>query len=225
VKTIFFLSVLILLVGCDKPGINGGKCSGNCYVLTGKVVDTPSNAGLKGVELKFYHRTSGGWIFDPTTYLGRTSTNADGEYTFQFDGTNYKKGTGYFLLEPIKSGYFYTSPSSDEVKKFYLDSSNFNIPVDQRIRLFRKATMQVRIRPTSGTKFEFLTILYQHGTNATGIALNRNQIVDTTITFQTAGDIHTLVQWSAVGNGVSSVSKKDTLFTTQGGTVQYRIDL
>ena len=226
-RTLLTITIIVLLTACikTKQDFDGVNCSGNCYILTGKVIDTPSNAGLQGVELKFYYRPPGyTLISDPSRYLGKTTTNSNGDYKFQFDGTKYKAGTGFYRIVATKSGYFYDPFNQNDVKIFDLDSSQFNVPFNQDFALFRPAKLAVRFRATTVTNFEFLTFVYHYGTRGTGIILNGRRTIDTTITFQTAGDVGTFVQWDAVGNGVS-IRKNDTLFTTRGGTIQYQINL
>lgn len=216
----------LLLLSCrkSKPEFDGVHCFGNCYILTGKIVDTPSNVGLAGVELKFYYRRPGYALLDPTRYLGKTISNSTGEYKFQFDGTNYKGGAGYYYILATKKNYFYDPLNDNEVSVFNLDSNQFNIPFIQNFRLFRPATLVVRFRATTVINFQFLTFVYNYGTPGTGIILNGGRAIDTTVTFRTAGDIRTFVQWDALGNGVR-VKKSDTLFTTRGGTILYQVDL
>ena len=223
-RILIIITLIFLLVACrkTKPEFDGVNCSGNCYILTGKIVDTPSNSGLQGVGLKFYYRPSAyAWFSD---YIGKTTSAANGDYKFQFEGTKYKTGQGYFLIQATKSGYFYDALNQNEVAVFSLDSSRFNIPFIQNFALFRPAKLTVRFRATTITNFEFLTFTYNYGNTGYGIVLNGNQTIDTTVTFKTAGDIRTFVQWDASGNGIN-IRKNDTLFTTGGGTIQYQINL
>lgn len=225
-RTLMITTFIFLLISCKKtkPEFDGVSCSANCYILTGKIVDTPFNTALQGVELRFYYRPPGNPLFyDPTRYLGKTQTNASGEYKFQFDGTNYKTRSGYYWIQATKSGYFF-APSNSNLNVFDLDSTQFNIPFNQNFPLFRPAKLTVRFRATTVTNFEFLTFSYHHGGGGAGIALNGRRTIDTTIIYQTAGDINTFVEWHAIGNGVN-IRKSDTLFTTRGGTIQYQINL
>jgi hypothetical protein len=226
-RTLIVFSIILLLVSCrkSKPEFDGINCSGNCYILTGRVVDTPSNSGLQGVAVKFYYRPSGyTFLGDPTHYLGKTTTNANGEYKFQFDGTKYKTNAGYYRINATKNGYVYDPLNQNDVKIFNLDSNQFNIPLNQDFPLFRPAKLTVRIRAAITINFEFLTFTYSYGNSGTGIILNGKRTIDTTVTFQTAGDVRTFVQWNAGGNGVA-IKKNDTLFVTRGGTIQYQINL
>lgn len=226
-RVLILVSLLFLLVACrkSKPEFDGVNCSGNCYILTGKIVDTPSNSSLQGVQLKFYFRPVGYALFwDPTRYLGKTTTDGNGNYKFTFDGTKYKATQGHFIAEATKKGYFYDPMNQNEVANFYLDSAQFNIPFVQNFILFRSATLHVRFQATNVTNFQFLTFMYYYDARGTGIVLNGNRAIDTTVTFQTAGDVRTFVQWDASGNGVS-IRRNDTLFTTRGGRIQYQINL
>jgi hypothetical protein len=163
-------------------------------------------------------------FMDPTRYLGKTTSNEAGEYRFQFDGTNYKSREGYFFMKATRSGYFYDPFGDNTVTNFNLDSSQFNMAVAHDFVLFRPAKLTVRFRAVTITNFQFLTFSYGYGIVETGVILHGGRNMDTTISFNTAGDVHTSVRWSAKGNSVD-VQKRDTLFAARGGTVYYQIDL
>lgn len=226
-RALLLLTFIFLLTACRKtrPEFDGINCSGSCYILTGKVVDTPSNSAIQGVELKFYYRMPGYFIMgNPNKYLGKTTTNSNGEYTFQFDGSKYKSGEGYYRLQAFKRDFFFLPEAQNDVAIFSLDSTQFNIPFQQDIVLFRPAKLTVRFRATTVTNFIFLTFYYKYGLSETGFVINGGRKIDTTINFQTAGDVRTFVRWDAAGNGVN-IHKADTLFTNQDGTIQYEVSL
>jgi hypothetical protein len=114
--------------------------------------------------------------------------------------------------------------NQNDISEFELDTTYFNMPFNQDFVLFRSAKLAVRFVAATVTNFDFLTFGYAYGANGTGISLSGGRKIDTTITFQTAGDISTIVQWEAKGNGVN-ISKKDTLIATRGSTFQYKIIL
>ena len=229
-RLIIILFFTLTLVSCrkDKPLFDGQNCNGSCYILTGKLSEIQSNSSLPNTELKFYYRPSGYAIFfDPTKYLGRTTTAADGSYIFKFDSKDFKNPSGYFRIEGSRDGYIYNN-LGDKIDKdlliFNLDSSKINIPQVNNLTLFKAATLKFRIKATTITSFEFLTIIYNYGTNGFGPALNGKRIIDTTLIYKTASDIPTYINWSALGNGIN-IQKKDTVIVPSGTEKIYQINL
>ena len=225
-KSIIPVIFIFLLTACRKtiPEFDGINCTGNCYILTGRVVDTPSTAGLQGVELKFFYRPPGyALLTNPTRYLGKTTTNQKGEYNFKFDGTAFKDNGGYYRIQAEKAGYFYGHLKQNDIS-FDLDSTDFNVPLKQDFALYRAANLTVRFFATTNTNFEFLTFSYNYGPLGTGIIFPGGRKIDTIITYQTAGDISTFVQWETTGNNIN-IQKRDTLVVARGGTAQYQVVL
>ena len=221
------LSVILLLFACrkNKAEFDGVNCAGNCFILKGKIYDMPSFNALEGVELKFYYRPPGYVIFyDPTRYLGHAFSNANGNYSFQFDGSSFKNSNGYYSIEAIKRNYFYNPFNLNDIAVFNLDSTQLNIPVVHNSPMFREAKLNVRFKATSVTGFEFLTFTYHFGNGATGIVLNVKRAIDTTISFTTAGDIKTFIQWDATGNGIN-IRKNDSLLIANGSSAFYQVTL
>ena len=226
-KLLIPISFFLLLNSCRKttPEFDGINCTGNCYILTGRVIDTPSNAGLQGVELKFFYRPPGyALLTNPTRYLGKTTTNQRGEYNFRFDGTGFKEDGGYYKIQAVKAGYFYGNLNQNDIREFDLDSADFNVPFNQDFALYRVAKLTVRFVASTVTSFDFLTFSYNYGPLGTGIIFPGGRKIDTTITYQTAGDISTFVQWGATGSNIN-IRKKDTLVVARGGTAQYQVVL
>lgn len=225
-KSLIPITLVLLLNSCRKttPEFDGINCTGNCYILTGRVVDTPSNEGLQVVELKFFYRPTGYALLTNTTrYLGKTTTNQRGEYKFKFDGTAFKDDGGYYRIQAVKAGYFYGHLNQNDIS-FNLDSTAFNVPFNQDFALYRAAKLTVRFVASTVINFDFLTFSYNYGPFGTGIIFPGGRKIDTTITYQTAGDISSFVQWEATGNNIK-IQKKDTLLVASGVTAQYQVIL
>lgn len=225
-KSLIFCMLIALITACfkKKPEFDGVSCNSNCYILRGRVIDTPSNSGIQGVELRFYYRLGNALFSNSSRYLGKTSTNSNGDYFFSFDSKSFKNRGGYFRIQAFKNGYFHGILNQDDLAIFDLDSSNVDKPFLQNFSLFRKAKLEVRFVANTITNYEFLNFTYGFGSTGSGITFPGGKKIDTTITFQTAGDIATFLKWDAVGNGVNIV-RKDTILVAGGGTLQYKIQL
>lgn len=227
--TITTLTLTLLFVNsCRKSNdalFDGVNCTGNCYVLTGKLIDSALNSGISGGEIKFYFKDITGTFSSKTIYLGRSITDANGNYSFRFDGNRFKNFMGYYYAEAFNGSMFGGDQLyPNRVATFDLDTSLFNVPFIQNFPLFRPATVKVRVVATASTNFQFLTVDYSYGKVGQGIVFNGGRSIDTTITWKTAGDLRTFVQADAVGNGVN-IQKRDTLIVPTNNTRQIEIRL
>jgi hypothetical protein len=227
--TIITLTLTLLFVNsCRKNNdalFDGINCSGNCFILTGKLLDSAANAGIASGEIKFFFIDITGTFSSKTRYLGRAMTDANGNYTFKFDASRFNSATGYYYAEAFSGNMFGGDQMyPNRVSTFDLDTSLYNLPFIQNFALFRPATVKVRVVASTVTNFQFLTVDYSYGKVGQGIIFNGNRSIDTTITWKTAGDLRTFVQASAVGNGVN-IQKRDTLIVPTNSTRQIEIRL
>lgn len=207
---------------------DGINCSGNCFILKGIVSETPSNQVLSNVEVRFYlgQVTNGQFPPPPAKlYLGKTTTNSNGEYEFRFDGTNFKYGSPLYYIEASKEGYIFgPTPEQQKVKGFYLDSANFNNPVTQNFSLFKPTTLRVRFRASNITNFNFIAFGYSYaGGLGAGININGKRQIDTTVNFTTAGGIQSFIRYGAYGNGVT-IEHRDTILLNPNTITDYNVN-
>jgi hypothetical protein len=225
--TSFFLIVLFI-TSCrkDKDALfDGENCAGNCYVLTGKLIDSAANSGIASGEIKFYFNDITGTYSNRKIYLGRAITDANGNYTFRFDGSRFNNFRGYYFADAFKGNMHTADPVyKNRVATFDLDTSLYNVPYIQNFPLFRPATVKVRVIASTVTNFQYLTVDYSYGKTGNGIIFNGGRRIDTTIVWKTAGDLRTFVQGVAVGNGVN-VQIRDTVVIPTNGTRQVEIRL
>jgi hypothetical protein len=210
--TTFFVTMLFVC-SCRKkdPLFDGVTCSGNCYILTGKLIDSAANTGIARGEIKFYLDETTGPFSSQKRFLGRATTDENGNYSFKFDGNRLKNAKGYYYAEAFSGNMFGENQSfPNRVATFYLDTSIYNLPFIQNFALFHPATVKVRVIASTVTNFQFLTVSYNYGKVGGGIVFNGNRSIDTTITWKTAGDLKTFVHASATGNGVN-IEKRDSL--------------
>ncbi|OFX24892.1 MAG: hypothetical protein A2033_17945 [Bacteroidetes bacterium GWA2_31_9] len=189
---------LISLSSCkkyDQPAYDGINCSGNCFILIGQIIDTPTTAKLSDVELKFY--LSPREMLSRPEYLGVTKTNSNGEYKFQFDATNFTDSNSHnlFYITHNMTEYFCFEPTSTKAGYFNLTSSNVNIPFIQNFTFFKKAKLKVHFKSQQIFPYDFFDFMYGFGKTNFGIAFNGHRYIDTTITFITAGDIRAFINW------------------------------
>lgn len=224
--TTFFVTMLIVC-SCRKnndPLFDGVTCAGNCYILTGKLIDSAANTGIAGGEIKFYFRDNTGIFSNKKIYLGRAITNANGDYSFKFDGTRFNNVRGYYYVEAFKGDMFFDPLYKNQVATFYLDTSLYNLPFIQNFPLFRPATVKVRVVASTNTNFQYLTVSYDYGKIGHGIVFNGGRSIDTIITWKTAGDLKTFIQADAAGNGVN-ILKRDTVIVQTNNIRQIEIRL
>lgn len=217
----------ISLISCRKnnsPLFDGVNCAGNCYVLTGNILDSASALSLSNAEVKFFYKVQAGTFSNKTYYIGRAFTDQNGNYNFKFDGSGYKNPNGYFFTEAYKGNLFNDPVYDNRVSVFYLDSTLFNIPIVQNFSLFRPAILKIHVIASTIINFKSLTISYDYGRIDKGIVLNGGQPINTVLVYKTAGDIRTFIKWDAKGNGVN-IERKDTIIVPTGGVKEIEIRL
>ena len=161
-------------------------------------------------------------MFDNTHYLGKTTTDAKGEYKFQFDGNNYKQNSGYFYIKGTKQDYFCNVQQDDILGYFNLDSTQINDTTHQNLKMFKVSKLKIHYLVQNITNFQFLTFSYGIGQGKQGWVFGGGKY-DTTIEYNTAKGIPTFIDWDALGNGVT-IQKHDTL-TATGTTLYYEVKL
>jgi hypothetical protein len=231
-KTLLTITTLILTMlivnSCRKNNaalFDGTDCSGNCYILNGKLIDSAINTGISGGELKFYFKNTTGVFSSKTIYLGRAITDGNGDYTFRFDGSRFNNLTGSYYAEAFTGSMFGGDLFyPNRVATFHLDTSFYNLPLIQNFPLFQPATVKVRVVASALTNFQYLTVGYSYGKTGNGIIFNGGRSIDTIITWKTAGDLRTFIEADAVGNGVN-IQRRDTLIVPANNTRQIEIRL
>lgn len=218
-----FWGLCSLSSGCRKkndPLFDGVNCTGNCYILTGTLIDSAAGTGISGARLQFYfNEFRGGTFGAKRILLGQTTSSSTGQYQFRFDGSRFARLSGWYSAEAFKDDLFNNPLSKNEVADFDLDSTHYNIPFVQQLPLFRPANLKIRVIASTVTSFQFLTIDYSYGKGGVGVVLNGGRNIDTTLSFTTAGDLRSFIQADARGNGVN-ISIYDTLVIPARSTRQ-----
>jgi len=228
VKQIFYLLFVIwglcsLASGCRKkndPLFDGVNCTGNCFILTGTLIDSAAGTGISGARLQFYfNQHRGGGFGAKKIYLGQTTSSSTGQYQFRFDGSRFARTYGWYTIEAFKDDLFNNPLDPNEVAIFDLDSTHYNTPFVQQLILFRPATLKIRVIASTVTNFQFLTVSYGYGKGGVGVSLHGGRNIDTILNYKTAGDLRSFIQADARGNGVN-ISLYDTLVIQARSTRQ-----
>jgi len=210
---------------CEKdPMFNGVNCTGNCYTLKGKVIDSVTNEGIANVKLELLFNNGNYTLFGGRKLLVNATTNPKGEYSIIFDGSTLKDKNGYYSISASHPSYFIDAYGDKTAAIFDLDSTNYNKPKDLSFAMFAPGTIKVHFKASKITNFLYLDFTYSYSKIGYGISLNGNRQIDTVINFKTAGGLPTYIRWSAFGNNVN-VRKVDSLVVTKNGITAYNIEL
>ncbi len=229
---VFFICLGITIASCSKTtgeqlSYAREGCSGQCYLLTGKVTEQQSGAGIAGVELKFYFKPASYNIITNEQLLGSAITNSEGVYGFFLNSAKFRSPLGYFRIDGSKDGYIFKNPGdarNDELLTFRLDSTMINIPVVNNMAFYKSASFTVQVKATAVTNFMFLTIGYDYGTGGFSSVLTGGKAFNQSFNYKTAANVPTLIQWNATGNGIN-ISRKDTIVVPSGTGKTYQIEL
>ena len=238
VKHFFKFTVLLVLLffisSCkkkNKPQFKGDNCVGNCYRISGSVLDKSTGTPLSSVQLRIYLYRTGYILFGSRqTFLGRIYTNTDGSFNFSFDAKNYKDPRGYFFIEADLDNFLsdeFLAPYTTNQKQlieFKLDSTKINKPQKFAINLYQKAILNLNIKANGPTNVSAV---------AAGIKFNNNKLekfirikgkLDTTLKFTVAGDAKTYVIWRSYDSSVQ-LNKIDSISIPRGSEKNYSIVL
>jgi hypothetical protein len=219
------LVTILFAISCRKykdPLFDGVNCSGKCFDIAGKLIDSSANSGITRGEIKFYFNDNTGTFSNKKIYLGRAVTDANGNYTFKFDGSRFNNVRGYYYAEAYKDNLFHDPFYGNRVSTFNLDSTLYNIPIIQNFSLFKPAILNVRVIANTITASQSLSVSYTYGIIGNGIVLNGGRSIDTTLSFKTAGDLRTFISADIRSVGFSN-SKKDTIIVNSNTTKNHEI--
>ena len=195
---ITFASLFIFSFSSCKKNTEeeGIECKGYCFMLKGQLLDTPANNKISGVELKFYYDQLSFFNLFSAKYLGSVITDANGEYIFDFDATNFRDPDYVFVMKYSKPGYFYQPSDYNDLSLFHLVDSNINVPYVQNFTLYKSATLKVHIKVSTFTDFNYLEFRHSYKTSSLYFSHNYpgHHPFEVTFTEMTAGDVNTYIK-------------------------------
>ncbi|MBP6185970.1 MAG: hypothetical protein KA479_13590 [Saprospiraceae bacterium] len=217
---IIILSVLIL-AGCFNdfsfnllPKIPLNNCTTSCFIFQGKVFDPNNSEFLSAkIDLVYY---GDGYISFPVE-LGQVESNSSGFYAVNFNATDYKDGSGSFVLTATRAGYL-TNEYDGRVVIGDIDSTNFGMPILANILLRPKATLQFKFGISKPTQLQSLSYAYQYAEKKYQHQIySEKWAVDTLYTQPVAGDqfVYTWVNYKANNQ---SYTIQDSIYLKKGET-------
>lgn len=241
-KYILPLAVLVILISsCRKAKFDEDYvCLEDCIVFAGRVLDTPYNNKLAGVELRFYfHSLEGSSFLRPPVYLGTKKTGQDGSYQFAFGADDFKE-SGYFSIMGIKEGYFLFAPDAGSLESYGTILSK-GIKLDStyvyNTKLYKKAELELKIKSERDLDFETFEIRY--GTDktipgvlggyngyVTGFNIIFDKRIDRVFNLNIPVGIKSYINWQGYNYlEPFKLDKVDSLISNQGEKVFYEIVL
>lgn len=227
----FILVAVTFLYACSKePRFDGLQCTQNCIVLSGNLVDTPFNNRISDVDIKIYYQQPGPpSIFIQPTYIGKTKTNKDGNYSFRFDGEKYMNG-GYFIFYVHKPGYFHhVSKNADfeQIGSINTEDIRLDQPTNDTTKLYKRTSLFLKIKTTKEKlDFKGFDITYQVGKYPWGFNIIFDKKIDTLIELNMPVGIPAHIGWEGRSYLEPPVVKKqDSVFSKSGENVSYEIML
>ncbi|HLT32615.1 MAG TPA: hypothetical protein VKZ98_02390 [Aquaticitalea sp.] len=236
---IYIILAILLISSCSKAKFDEDDiCLENCVIFTGRIIDTPSNKSISGVELKFYyHSLEGSSFLRPPVYLGTKTTEEEGTYTFKFSGEEYLK-QGYFTIEGKKGGYF-THPIEAEAFQTYesikVEEIQYDTPITRDINLYKKAVLELKIKSENVLDFEKFEVYYGTAKHepgkfetlngySKGFNILFNQKIDTLVNINIPVGIKSYVTWQGYNDlGPFKINKTDSLISRNGEKIVYEI--
>ncbi len=207
---------------CDKPVFDGENCTGDCFILKGKVTDSASSLGLPGVQLKLYYRQSGYVLLGGTQLLVNSHTDQNGNYSMVFDATRYDLQRGYLIMDATHPSYFLTPYGNAVSHDLAFTSADINRQKQLDFSMFYPGTVKLKVK-TDSSDFNYLNVTYEYGKGGYGFYLDGKRKIDTTILIKTATGIQTRINWSTVSDGKIKTQKKDSILVARDSIPEYNI--
>jgi hypothetical protein len=221
-KVILCLIVSKIFYSCTKPVFEGKNCLVNCITFSGVIREGKTKTGVADVEVKVLYRKLYSIVLTPV--LCTTKTDAQGNFSLTFDGSDFKSFTnGYLELEAKKNG-FLTGEADGTTIFDNIDSTKFGtvIPVD--IGIYPSANLKIRLKIAYQDANRSIAIEHKYAHTRYGF-YNKPQVpIDTVMNIQTAGNQFVIIQ-SRVSAPNSIISTKtDSVFIKAGETGNYLLE-
>lgn len=221
-----FCFVILTAMQCQKePAFDGVNCEGNCYIITGKVIDSASNIGIPDVTIEFnWERNPHSTIFNPTLILAKTVTNDNGEYKFNIDGSKLSS-ENWYSYKTTHPEYSSNPINSDDYIGFNLKNISYGIPYIKNISMFKPGTLKFHVKSDDTTSFDYLGIRYKFKKVFFASSIRGNKKIDTIMNINTVGGFYTHFTWQTTKNDINSLIKTDSIFVPENGESTYNLQI
>jgi len=200
-RILLLTALLTTLFACKKSTIAGDDCAGNCYIITGTLLDTPFQRPVAGARVTLNHLTNpanGTWIGIRTA-----TTDEAGTYTLRYDLSAAPNG-GTFMVIPYKIGYLDNAVHAGLSQTFGLAPAQANNPVRHDITMYRAAYLKVRLTASALTPFAPLSFRAHYLNHPLVSPMQTTRILDpqftsvldTTLHWTTGGNVRTFLEVS-----------------------------
>jgi hypothetical protein len=157
------------------------------------------------------------WLYFISGRFGQVESNSSGFYALNFNATDYKDGSGSFVLTATRAGYL-TNEYDGRVEIEDIDSTNMGMPILSNILLRPKATLQFKFGISKPAQLQSLSYAYQYAEKKYQHQIySEKWAVDTLYTQAVAGDqfVYTWVNYKANNQ---SYTIQDSIYLKKGET-------
>ena len=207
--------MLFAIISCkkDRP-IYDGNCTGNCFVLQGKVVEQQTQTPLGNIKIGIYFKHPSGGLGSSTDHLGEITTKLDGSYFFSFPKSAYSQGLIKFqggIQGYINDNFQEGINTIASVRTDYIQQDT----ITTELKLWKSAFLKIHVATSTITNFNsfFFNNTFQ-GSYFGVYSVPGNRSFDTTFNILTASDIPTYITWSTTQGTI--LRGKDTVIVPSG---------
>ena len=195
-KNFLLLLIVISFFSCAKEDTN---CIGKCAKITisGRVVDTPNQAGIANIPIKIFLRSGGPGIGPVTKDIDVITSDKQGNFKtiINIDTSLFPNYRLY--IEPVLSE-LYINPFGGQDYRNY---DHFQKEITGvKFVLFHKTFLKIQLRNKQNETFNGFSLSYTFTNSLLGTFDHRGPppLKDTTIIRETAADIYTRIFWSKI---------------------------
>lgn len=226
-RTSILLCIITLFIACQKDD-NRPPEPGEPILPTvfeGRVFDRNTDGGIAGAEVRLLqHPGTGGFSI---TEIGKTTTDASGNYKLKADSKKFDPDKGLVFLQARKEGFLSSENHNDgegEVPLFDFYETWFDTKHTQHIGLMPKAILRILPNTADTTKANSLVLAYRYLPDGDFQSALIEFWPQKAVDFETAGAQTTWIWYRTGWSDSTFVEKTDTIYIKTGETRLYTID-
>lgn len=221
-KVILCLIVSTIFSSCTKPVFEGKNCLVNCLTFSGVIREGKTNKGVADVEVKIFYIKLNSFLSAPV--LCATKTDAQGNFSLTFDGSDFKFFTnGYLEVEAKKSG-FLTGETDGATVFNDIDSTKFGTVIPVNIGIYPAANLKIRLKIAYQDASRSIGIEHRYAHTRYGFYEKPQIPIDTVMSILTAGNQFVIIQSRVLARNSIISTKTDSVFIKAGETGNYLLE-